>query len=52
MAQQDKFWTKSYDEGVTDLDPSVWEISYVDAIKPAFENFPNKAALSFAEICF
>ena len=54
MAMQEKFWTKSYDEGLTDLDPAVWETSYVDAIKPAFENFPNKTALCFmgVEITF
>jgi len=54
MAMQDKFWTKSYDEGLTDLDPALWEISYVDAIKPTFENFPDKAALCFmgVEITF
>ncbi|MBT7085183.1 MAG: AMP-binding protein, partial [Desulfobacterales bacterium] len=51
---QEKFWTKSYDEGLTDLDPALWETSYVDAIKSAFENFPNKTALCFmgVEITF
>ena len=43
----ERFWTKSYDEGITDLDPSVWETNYVDAIRPAFSKFPDKAALSF-----
>jgi len=54
MAMQEKFWTKSYDEGLTDLDPALWETSYVDAIKSAFENFPNKTALCFmgVEITF
>lgn len=54
MAMQDRFWTKSYDEGLTDLDPAVWEKSFVDAVKPVFEKFPEKAALSFmgVEITF
>jgi len=43
----DRFWTKSYDQGMTDLDPSAWETNFVDAIRPAFRNFPDKAALSF-----
>ncbi|MBW1872591.1 MAG: AMP-binding protein, partial [Deltaproteobacteria bacterium] len=43
----DRFWTKSYDEGMTDLDPSAWETNFADAIRPAFRNFPDKAALSF-----
>jgi long-chain acyl-CoA synthetase len=43
----DRFWIKSYDQGLADLDPQVFEISYVDAVKPAFEKFPDKAALAF-----
>jgi len=43
----ERFWTKSYDPGLTDLDPSVWETTYVDAVKPIFSKFPDKAALAF-----
>ncbi len=51
---EEKFWRKSYDEGLEDLDPSEWGISYVDAIKPAFKENPDKAALAFmgVEITF
>ncbi|MEW6076522.1 MAG: AMP-binding protein [Thermodesulfobacteriota bacterium] len=42
-----RFWTKSYDTGVGDLSPDKWEISYVDAIRPAFENFADKTAYAF-----
>jgi len=51
---RERFWTKSYDEGVKDLDPVVWETSFVKAVKPTFEKFPNKQALSFmgVEITF
>ncbi|MFH1984172.1 MAG: AMP-binding protein [Pseudomonadota bacterium] len=47
-------WKKSWDAGLTDLDPSAWEISYVDAVKPAFANYPAKTALAFmgVEISF
>lgn len=50
----ERFWTKSYDEGVTDLDPKVWETSYVEAIKPTFDKFPEKHAMAFmgVEITF
>jgi len=43
----ERFWTKSYDPDLTDLDPSVWETTYVDAVKPIFSKFPDKAALAF-----
>ncbi len=49
MAEQ-QFWKKSWDEGLKDLDPSVWEISYVDAVRPTFEKFPDKVALSFMNV--
>jgi long-chain acyl-CoA synthetase len=42
-----RFWTKSYDPGVGDLSPEQWEISYVDAVRPAFANFGDKTAYAF-----
>jgi long-chain acyl-CoA synthetase len=45
--ENEQFWRKSYDPGLTDIDPKRWETSYVDVIKPAFEKFPNKAAFSY-----
>ena len=42
-----KFWEKSYDDNVTHLNPEVWETSYVDAVRPAFENYPDKIALTY-----
>ncbi|MFH1975834.1 MAG: AMP-binding protein [Pseudomonadota bacterium] len=45
--EKEQFWRKSYDAGLEDVDPSKWETSYVDVIKPAFEKFPDKAAFSF-----
>ena len=32
-----RFWRKSWDEGLTDLDPSIWEISYTEAIRNTFD---------------
>jgi long-chain acyl-CoA synthetase len=41
------FWKRSWDEGLTDLDPSAFETTYVDMIKPVFEERPNKTALCY-----
>ena len=47
---ESKFWKKSWDPGLNDLDPKSWEISYVDAIRPTLEKYGDKAAMSFMEI--
>ena len=47
---QTQFWKKSWDEGLEDLDPASWEISYVDAIRPAFKNFPDTPAIIFMDV--
>ncbi|MBU1713208.1 MAG: AMP-binding protein [Proteobacteria bacterium] len=44
---KEQFWRKSYDAGLEDIDPSKWETSYVDVIRPAFQKFPEKAAFTF-----
>jgi long-chain acyl-CoA synthetase len=44
---KDRFWTKSYDPGVRDLDPAQWETSYVEIVKPVFKKYPDKAAFVF-----
>ncbi len=43
----EKFWKKSWDEGLEDLDPKLWETSFVDAVKPVFEKFADTPALAF-----
>ena len=45
--KKEQFWRKSYDAGLEDIDPKRWETSYVDVIRPAFQNFPEKAAFTF-----
>lgn len=45
-----QFWRKSWDPGITDLDPKVWEISYTEAIRPVFEQYPDQLALEFLGI--
>jgi long-chain acyl-CoA synthetase len=54
MSRREQIWKKSWDKGLTDLDPKVWEKSLLDAFRPTFANFPNKVALAFmgTEITF
>jgi long-chain acyl-CoA synthetase len=51
---KEQIWRKSWDPGLTDIDPAKWETTYVDVIRDAFTNFPQKAALAFmgVEITF
>ena len=43
----ERFWKKSWDDGVEDLDPSLWDTSFADSLKETFEEVPDKAALAF-----
>ncbi|MHA1491561.1 MAG: AMP-binding protein [Promethearchaeota archaeon] len=43
----ERFWKKSWDTRLDDLDPNLWETSFTDAIKSSFEKVPNKLALAF-----
>jgi len=43
----DRFWRKNWDEGLTDLDPSLWETTFTEAVRNIFEDFPDVMALSF-----
>jgi len=54
MPKGKQIWKKSWDEGLTDLDPRLFEMSIVDALKPAFGQFPKRAALTYmgTEITF
>jgi len=42
-----KFWKKSYDPGLKDLDPREWEMTFPEACRQSFEKFPEKTALAF-----
>jgi long-chain acyl-CoA synthetase len=54
MQKLNRIWKKSWDEGLADLDPKLWETSLVDAVRPAFGRYADKAALAFmgTEITF
>jgi long-chain acyl-CoA synthetase len=43
----ERFWRKSWDEGMTDLDPAEFETTYLDMIRPVFEEMPDKTALAY-----
>ncbi|MFX1526265.1 MAG: AMP-binding protein [Promethearchaeota archaeon] len=44
---ENRFWRKSWDKGLADLDSSLWETSYSDAVRDTFEKFPEKMALAY-----
>lgn len=46
----ERFWKKSWDEGISDLDPKMWETTYVEAIRPAFADYPDTPALIFMDV--
>jgi len=47
MSYSSRFWKKSYDEGINDLDPKEFEFSYVDVMRRTFNELPDKLALAF-----
>ena len=51
---KERFWTKSYDEGLSDLDPKLWDTTFTQAIRDTFEKLPNNLALEYlgVEITF
>ena len=48
----ERFWTKSWDNGLKDIDPKLFETTYTDAIRRTFKEFPNKIALAFQGLEF
>ncbi|MBD3197114.1 MAG: AMP-binding protein [Candidatus Lokiarchaeota archaeon] len=49
-----KFWKNNWDEGLKDLDPSVWEKSFPDSLRKSLVEDKDKIALAFlgVEITF
>jgi long-chain acyl-CoA synthetase len=54
MSEKEQIWKKSWDKGLTDLDPRLFEMSIIDAMAGSFERFPDRAALTYmgTEITF
>lgn len=47
MNYESKFWKKSYDAGLEDIDPKMWETTYTDAVKCVFEEYSGKNVFTF-----
>ena len=49
MSYKDRFWKKSWDDGIKDLDPKEWKdfSSLPNALSSSFENNSKKAAIAF-----
>ena len=45
--ENERFWRRSYDRGLTDLNPREWETTMVEAAKDVFIRFPDKTALAY-----
>ncbi len=42
-----RFWKKSYDSGIDDLDPALWESTLVEGFRKSFGAYPDKPAMTF-----
>ena len=42
-----KIWKKSWDPGLEDLDPELWNMNILKALKDTFENYADNMAFSF-----
>jgi long-chain acyl-CoA synthetase len=47
MSYSSKFWKKSYDPGIKDLNPKDFEFSYIDVMRRAFDELPDSLAMTF-----
>ena len=47
MVYETRFWKKSWDPELEDLDPKIWDISFPAALQDTFKSFPDKMALAF-----
>jgi len=43
----ERFWKKNWDDGLEDFDPEEFDTTYIEMIKKAFEQVPDKTALGF-----
>ncbi len=54
MSKREQLWKKSWDEGLTDMDPRSFEMTIIDIVRPTFERFPKRVAQTYmgTEITF
>ena len=43
----DRFWKKSWDDGLEDLDPKLWDITIPEVFRDTFDNYGDNIAFSF-----
>jgi long-chain acyl-CoA synthetase len=46
---EERFWRASYDEGMDDIDPALFENAYTKVIRPAFAKYPDKTAFAYMD---
>ena len=51
MVYETKFWKKSWDAHVKELDPKEWDRPFADALRDTFENLPNKQDFTCQSRC-
>ncbi|PKN20502.1 MAG: AMP-dependent synthetase [Deltaproteobacteria bacterium HGW-Deltaproteobacteria-6] len=44
---KEKFWRRSYDENMEDIDSQLFETSYTRVIRPTFKNYPDTTAFAY-----
>ena len=47
LVYETRFWKKSWDPELEDLDPKIWDISFPEALQDTFKSFPDKMALAY-----
>ncbi len=52
MSYKEKIWRKSWDEGISDLDPNEFDTTYPKASRRTFEEFPDKLAFDYLGVTF
>ena len=52
MSYKDRFWKKSWDSHIKEIDPKEFEISYPDSIRRVFEQVPEKMAFDYIGVQF
>jgi long-chain acyl-CoA synthetase len=44
---KNRFWRRSYDDNMEDIDPGLFETTYSLVIRPTFKNFPETTAFAY-----
>ena len=45
----ERYWRKSYDPGLADLDPGLWETTSGEAVKEVYTSLADKTALAYLD---